>query len=107
MPHNKRDHPEAREELRAAFNSAEDFWPGSGTAILNEADAAVTSILDAPEQWAVVSDWDGEPVLRSKHFKTKPYRVIYFVRGDEVVVIAYAHERRQPGYWKHRVVEVA
>jgi hypothetical protein len=31
-----------------------------------------------------------------------PYRVVYRNRPDEIVVVAVAHLRRRPGYWKNR-----
>lgn len=32
-----------------------------------------------------------------------PYAIPYVVEGDAVVVVAFAHHRRRPGYWLHRV----
>jgi toxin ParE1/3/4 len=31
-----------------------------------------------------------------------PYSIIYYVRGDELRVIALAHHRRRPSYWTGR-----
>ena len=31
-----------------------------------------------------------------------PYSVIYYVRGEEIRVVALAHHRRKPGYWAAR-----
>ena len=31
-----------------------------------------------------------------------PYSVIYYVRGEELRVIAVAHHRRRPSYWSGR-----
>jgi plasmid stabilization system protein ParE len=31
-----------------------------------------------------------------------PYSVIYYVRGEELRVIALAHHRRRPSYWSGR-----
>ncbi len=31
-----------------------------------------------------------------------PYSIIYYVRGEEMRVIALAHHRRKPGYWAAR-----
>ena len=31
-----------------------------------------------------------------------PYRVVYAVRGTELFVAAFAHNKRKPGYWRHR-----
>jgi mRNA-degrading endonuclease RelE of RelBE toxin-antitoxin system len=35
--------------------------------------------------------------------KIFPYRLIYGVDGEEVVVYAVAHVRRKPGYWRKRI----
>lgn len=38
-----------------------------------------------------------------RYFLSKfPFSVIYQVRGSEVRVLAIAHNRRRPGYWKKR-----
>ena len=31
-----------------------------------------------------------------------PYGIVYYVRGGDLVVLAYAHERRRPFYWRER-----
>jgi len=35
-----------------------------------------------------------------------PYGIIYFVQDNEVVVVAYAHERRHPGYGRKRLKDL-
>ncbi|MFT3852131.1 MAG: hypothetical protein QM733_05260 [Ilumatobacteraceae bacterium] len=42
-------------------------------------------------------------MVRSKKIETYPYRIVYYVRDEEVVTDAYAHERRRPAYWANRV----
>jgi plasmid stabilization system protein ParE len=32
-----------------------------------------------------------------------PFAVIYLDDPDRVTIIAVAHSKRKPGYWKHRV----
>lgn len=36
-----------------------------------------------------------------------PYDMIYTVLTDEIVIVAYAHHSRRPGYWKDRLGKVA
>jgi hypothetical protein len=31
-----------------------------------------------------------------------PYQVVYRIEGDKIVVIATAHAKRKPRYWKDR-----
>lgn len=32
-----------------------------------------------------------------------PFRVLYYVTDTSIVVLAYAHHRRHPDFWKSRV----
>lgn len=36
-------------------------------------------------------------------FRHFPYDLVYEIRSEEVVVMAVAHHRRRPGYWKDRL----
>lgn len=39
---------------------------------------------------------------RRLHVAGFPYSVIYRVRSNEIFIVAYAHAKRRPGYWKDR-----
>lgn len=43
------------------------------------------------------------PEVHRRSVSEFPHRVLYYLRGGEVVIVAYAHERRRPGYWMHRL----
>ncbi|MCL2468423.1 MAG: type II toxin-antitoxin system RelE/ParE family toxin [Micrococcales bacterium] len=101
MTLNQREDPQARAELRAAANWYDD--PATGQELLDASLEARRSIAAMPNAWPKVADWDREPVVRRKRFTGFPYGVIYYVSGNEVVIVAYAHERRRPGYWKDRI----
>ena len=62
-------------------------------------DAAV----EDPEAWATWPGWDREPVVRSKGVSDFPYRVVYFAADDLLMIVAVAHSKRRPGYWRDRV----
>lgn len=53
--------------------------------------------------WAVGSATPSEPMVRSKGVSDFPYRVVYFVEGDLLKIVAVAHAKRRPGYWRDRV----
>lgn len=55
------------------------------------------------DQWPLLRGWDREPIVRPKSVAGFPYGVIYYATDSEIVIVAYAHEKRRPGYWKHRV----
>lgn len=48
-------------------------------------------------------DWNREPVVRRKGVAGFPYGIIYYLTDSEIVIVAYAHEKRRPGYWRHRL----
>lgn len=64
---------------------------------------AVGDIEWNPEAWPKFRGWDRLPVVRSRDVDMFPYRVVYFVRDGELVIVAFAHQSRRPGYWRERV----
>jgi plasmid stabilization system protein ParE len=48
------------------------------------------------------SSWPGEPTVRRVLLVGFPYWLIYEDTADEVIVLAVAHEKRKPGYWRER-----
>ena len=90
--------PAARRELTdaAEFYDSEDL--GLGGAFLDAAERAIAQIQAFPES----SQVSLAPV-RTKVLSAFPFSVIYWVTDDAIVVLAVAHHRRQPGYWRGRV----
>ena len=67
-------------------------------AFLRELDHAIHLVGDAPHRW---------PIYLSKTrryvFPRFPYSLVYFIEGDLLNVVAVAHEKRRPGYWRKRL----
>jgi hypothetical protein len=42
-------------------------------------------------------------VLSTRIGKRWPYRIFAIERDDMIIVLAFAHDRRRPGDWLHRV----
>jgi hypothetical protein len=99
----RRVHPEARAELRAAARWHDKHKPGLGDELLSAAETTDKDLALLPDQWAAVPDWEGEPTLRWRHITNFPYRVVYYSNEKHLNIIAYAHEKREPGYWYSRV----
>jgi len=101
---NRREYAEATEELRLAVDWYEDQEPGLGDKILHAAELAVEAIIEFPQAWPILSGWgDRTPVIRSHGLTAFHYRVVYYVEGDTLNIIAYAHTNREPEYWRHRL----
>jgi plasmid stabilization system protein ParE len=92
-----RFHPLAADEAEAARVWYLARNPTVADAFSRELITAIDSIAEAPLRW---------PRLHG-HFRRYllhkfPFSVVYLEREDSVEVIAVAHHRRRPGYWKQR-----
>jgi len=96
-------HPEARLELLADGEWYDERELGLGERFETSVRAAIDGARDSPVSCAVWPGWVGEPVVRSKRVGVFPHRVVFFVRGDLLTVVAVAHAKRRPGYWRDRV----
>jgi toxin ParE1/3/4 len=96
-------HPEARAELFADVEWYDAREPELGGRFVVAVRAAVDAAVDSPEAWPIWPGWDREPVVHSKGVSDFPYRVVYFVEADTLRIVAVAHSRRRPGYWRDRL----
>ena len=90
-------HPEAAEEVETArkWYAARSLL--TARAFLAELDLAVDRIREAPRRWPRHGKSTHRYVL-----PRFPFSVIYRMRSETVEVVAVAHHRRKPGYWKAR-----
>lgn len=58
----------------------------------------LSSIPKFPERFPCVYD-----EFRSARVKKFPYKVIFRIEQDTIFVIALAHDKRNPEYWKDRI----
>lgn len=94
--------PAAKVEfLEEALNEilAAEEWYGTRSVAVDAAiDAALSTVRDHPLA--------GHEYLfgTRRHLLRKyPYGLVYLVEGDTIVIVALAHLKRRPGYWKRRV----
>lgn len=98
------EHPEARAEFLDAHERYLAIEGGTlGDEFADVVEAAAELILEWPEAPPPLGGRQREPVIRTWHLGKFPYRLVYTVRGGEILVLAYAHESRRPGYWAHRL----
>jgi len=62
-----------------------------------EFDRALTLIVADPEHFPMCDTWHRYFLLRRF-----PFRIIYRIVHDDIVVIAVAHNSRSPDYWADR-----
>jgi plasmid stabilization system protein ParE len=94
---NLRWHGEAKAEADAAAAFYNEKQAGLARRFLDNLDEALRRIQRHPQANRQV---EGDiRKCRVSHF---PYGVIYRVRPDCIEIVAVAHLRRLPGYWKQR-----
>lgn len=71
--------------------------PGLGEALLDDVERAIETICEAPRIGASLGRGFRRLLLRRF-----PISVVYVDRDDEIVIVAIAHQRRRPGYWRER-----
>ena len=94
---NVRFHPEAIAEAHAAYEWYAERNPSAADAFISELDHAIRQIKSKPQVWPVHSQG-----TRRFLFRRFPYGVIYRIIESTIQVIAVAHGRRRPGYWRSR-----
>jgi len=90
-------HPDAVEEAQAARQWYLARSPSAADSFLAELDRGVESVVLAPERWPLFVHG-----ARRYLFQRFPFQLIYRVKGDRIEILAVAHGRRRPGYWKIR-----
>lgn len=91
----------AEAESLAAAAWYEDQRQGLGRDFLEELGRAFLAVEQNPKRYPEIPS-NGRRRFRKRLLGRFPYHVIYQVIGDDVWVLAVAHARRRPNYWKRR-----
>lgn len=68
--------------------------PGLGEHFTNEVRDAVARIIEYPYAWSIER---GE--IRKCLLHRFPYKILYAIEKEHIVVLAIAHQHRKPDYW--------
>jgi toxin ParE1/3/4 len=90
-------HPEAEEEFIEAARFYETRVPGLGSRFIDELEALEALLKGRPEIGAQI-----DAMFRRAVFRKFPFSLIYTVEEARILVVAVAHQRRMPGYWRDR-----
>lgn len=90
--------PEAAEEFHEAVLYYENEAPGVGLRLVAEVRKGVTFITEHPYASPEVGGGIRKKVLN--HF---PYKLFYAVEHDLIMIIAVAHQKRRPRFWRERL----
>ena len=102
---NRRFRPEleASAELEDAAVWYNGRRPGLGVEFVEAVDAALEQIARWPEIGRVVPGVPGDVPARRFPVQRFPYHVVYLEWEGVIRLVAFAHDRRRPGYWFSRV----
>lgn len=89
------------EMAEGEINEAADFHdiesPGLGSAFIDETHHAIRHISEFPNAAPVAA-----AQVRKKVLVKFPYSLLHSVESDEIRVLAVAHQKRRPFYWRGR-----
>ena len=90
-------HPEALAEAQAALAWYSERSALAANAFVAELDKAVDAVRDGPLRWpSYLGETRRFPLWRF------PFWVIYREKAQVIEILAVAHARRRPGYWRAR-----
>lgn len=94
---------EAETEYRLAGRWYEERRANLGIEFFDAVDAAISHIVDLPQAGGFVPRVSRELGVRRRAVTRFPYHVIYLETPEAIRILAIAHDRRKPGYWRERL----
>jgi plasmid stabilization system protein ParE len=94
---------EADTEYRLAGRYYEERREHLGIEFFDAVDATIDHILELPRAGTFVPRMPADLPVRRRAVTRFPYHVIYLEAGSDLRILAIAHDRRKPGYWKDRL----
>ena len=94
---------EASAELEAASQWYEQRRLGLGTSLLAAVEDTVGAIATWPSAGARVEEVGADLEVRRARIRRFPYHLAYLVTNEVVYVLAVAHDRRRPAFWRARL----
>ena len=89
------------EIARREYDEAKEFYeieqPGLGTQFEEQIRYSLLRIQQHPQAWP-----PERKEIRRYIVHKFPYKILYSIQNDAIVVLAFAHLHRQPDYWVGR-----
>ena len=89
--------PRAEEDARHAFLWYAERSPVAAADLEALLTRAVEDLADTALAWP-----EKEPGIRARVLAKYPYTLFYRAAPDEILIVAVAHQKRKPGYWRRR-----
>jgi len=93
---------EILEIARREYDEAKEFYetelPGSGSQFEGQIRHSLLRIQQYPQAWPTE-----RKEIRRYIVHKFPYKILYIIQADKIVILAFAHLHRQPGSWVDRL----
>lgn len=93
-------HPAADIEFWEAIDWYEQRESTLGAELEADVYRALERIAENPRAWR---RWREVPMVRICRLRRFPFYIPYVADEERVVVLAVAHDKREPGYWRARI----
>jgi plasmid stabilization system protein ParE len=94
-------------EARAEFLDAVRWYARRSTVVALRFDEGVRraegGIQEGPRDWPLVEGVPHALAVRRRLVDGFPFAIVYVELDAEILILALAHGRRRPGYWRARV----
>ena len=94
---------EAEQEIDAAVGWYEAQRPGLGLDLIAALQEAKERLMEDPGSFPLVPRTPEPLHVRRCPVQRFPYWLVFVELVDEIRVLAVAHSRRRPGYWRSRL----
>jgi plasmid stabilization system protein ParE len=84
----------AKNELNDAVAFYETELAGLGRLFKQEIRSSISRIKEHPEAWSIEK---GD--VRKALLHRFPYKILYSIEKDHIIILAIAHQHRKPNYW--------
>lgn len=95
-------------EAEAEYRVASQWYEGQrerlGLEFLDAVDATLAQIVAMPRSGFRVSRLPADLSVRRRAVSRFPYHVVYIEMASHIRILAIAHDRRKPGYWRERLL---
>lgn len=89
--------PEAATEFEQSAAFYEAAQSGLGRVFADEVERVVDRITRFPDSGSPMGN-----IVRAALVRNFPFWVVYRASDSEALIVAIAHQRRRPGYWRRR-----
>ena len=90
-------HQGAQIDFRGAYDWYFERNPEAAASFTQEVEASLATIAENPSMWPSYIEGTRRRVLRRF-----PFSIVYRVKESNILIVAFAHGRRRPGYWRNR-----